>query len=145
MTDETKKNEAGEEPITPVENEAENDRRRFLKTTVGIAVGAGVAATTGIANAQGKGGKGCSVGRPQAFLVSSRIEPDALTPENIQKISDAIAQTLAQEAKRGIELGMEPDNFHIRFGGGHSRTFSKTADHKNVSHSRTIITGTGDI
>jgi len=30
MTDETKKNEAGEQPITPVENKAENDRRRFL-------------------------------------------------------------------------------------------------------------------
>lgn len=120
----------------------DTSRRTFFKTAVGAVVATGAVATGTGASAHKAGLKGLKEG---TFGFSSRIEPEALTSKNIREISDAIAKSMAREASLAIEKGIEPDNFHIRFGGGHSRSHSKTADHKNVSHSRTIITGSGDI
>lgn len=76
----------------------------------------------------------------QKFEYNSQINPSALTPENIQKITDGLAQRIAQEVAAAPQ--MPPDvNFHIRIGGEHSRSFSKTAEHKNVLHSKIVIEG----
>lgn len=120
----------------------DQSRRTFFKTAVGAAVATGTVGAGGAAHAHKAGLKGL---KKDSFVFSSRIEPEALTKQNIQQISDAIAKTMAREANAAIQKGIEPDNFHIRFGGGHSRSHSKTADHKNVTHSNTIVTGSGDI
>lgn len=77
----------------------------------------------------------------QPFVFDTSIRPAALTPENIRKITDAIAAALAEEAKSGLETPEGGDAFHIRVGGGHSREFSRTKEHKNVIHSEVIVKG----
>lgn len=79
----------------------------------------------------------------QPFVFDTSIRPAALTPENIKKITDGIAALLAQEAKAGIAVGEVGEAFHVRIGGGHSREFSKTSEHKNVIHSEVIVKGGG--
>ena len=118
----------------PEGSEPSNPRRAFMRTAAAVAVGAGVLVAGGDAKADKPKQK-------NRFQFSSNIAPAALTTENIAKITDAITAALAQEAQAGIEQA--PLGFHIRIGGGHSRVFSKTADHKNVSHSQVIIDGSG--
>lgn len=119
-----------------------NARRAFMRTAAAAAAGAGVLAISGQAVAAGKPKPGKpKPSKKRAFEFSTNFVPAALTKENISKISDAVAAALAQEAKAGTEKA--PLGFHIRVGGGHSRVFSKTADHKNVSHSEVIIEGSG--
>lgn len=114
-----------------------NPRRAFIRTAAAAAAGAGALVVSGQASAAKKGGKG----KGRKFEFSTNLTPASLTKANISKISDAIASQLAVEAKAGAEQA--PLGFHIRIGGGHSRVFSKTADHKNVSHSEVIIEGSG--
>lgn len=71
----------------------------------------------------------------------SGIDPKQLTDDNIKRITDILAREFATEAKLALEAGATPQGFHIRLGGGHSRSFSRTSDHKNVYHSRTIAGG----
>ena len=114
-------------------------RRSFMRTAAAAAVGAGVLAVAG--DAAAKPGKKKRNKKKRQFEFSTNIAPAALTEANINKITSGIAAQLANEAKVGVEqvaLG-----FHIRIGGGHSRIFSKTADHKNVSHSEVIVEGSG--
>lgn len=75
--------------------------------------------------------------------ISTDIAPAKLTPDAIKAISARIAQELAAEVAALGPMEEVPLGFHIRVGGEHSRSFSKTADHKNVIHSRTIVTGSG--
>jgi len=124
------------------ENKNKNSRRNFLKNSVGAAVATGAVVTGSATNAHTAGLKNM---KPQTFGFSSRIEPEALTQKNINLISNELAKVLAREASLALEKGIEPDNFHIRFGGGHSREFSRTSEHKNVIHSRIVIAGSGDI
>lgn len=114
-----------------------NPRRAFIRTAAAAAAGAGALVVSGQASAAKKG----STAKGRKFEFSTNFVPASLTKANIQQISDAIASQLAQEAKAGVEKA--PLGFHIRIGGGHSRVFSKTADHKNVSHSEVIIEGSG--
>ena len=74
------------------------------------------------------------------FELNSAIQLEALTKENIQLITSALAREIATEAALALEAGATGGElgFHIRIGGGHSRSFSKTSDHKNVYHSRTV-------
>lgn len=74
---------------------------------------------------------------------NAEVDPKQLTPENIKRITDALARELAIETKIALEAGAAPSGFHIRIGGGHSRSFSRTAEHKNVIHGRTIGEGGG--
>lgn len=117
-----------------------------MRNAAAAAVGAGVLAVAGDATAKpagkGKGKDGCqSLKGGNKFTFSANLAPGALSEANIEKISHSIAQTLAAEAKAGVEKA--PLGFHIRIGGGHSRVFSKTAEHKNVGHSEVIIEGSG--
>lgn len=76
---------------------------------------------------------------------NSEIDPKELSDENIKRISDVLARELAEETRLALEAGKPiTPGFHIRIGGGHSRSFSKTADHKNVYHSRTIGGGSAE-
>ena len=119
-----------------------NPRRAFIRNAAAAAIGAGVLAVAGEAKAKGKGdGKCPSLKGKNKFAFSANLAPGALSNANIEKISHSIAQALAAEAKIGVEKA--PMGFHIRIGGGHSRVFSKTADHKNVGHSEVIIEGSG--
>lgn len=119
----------------PAGEDAPSDsRREFLRTSVAAALGVGAVAVLGESVASA-----APAGATTTFEFDSHIVPAALTKENIEKITDAIAAKLAKEAKAGIES--VPQNFHLRIGGGHSRTFSKTGDHKNVGHSEVIIDG----
>lgn len=80
--------------------------------------------------------------REPVFDFDMRVDPKALTKENVRQISDEIAKAIASEVSSGKEigdLGEVATGFHIRVGGQHSRSFSKTADHKNVEHSRVVI------
>ncbi len=77
----------------------------------------------------------------ERFELTGKFTAAALTAENIERISDGIAKQLAAEA---AAAGDEIDTaFHVRLGGGHSRSFSRTADHKNVVHSRVVVSGSG--
>lgn len=79
----------------------------------------------------------------ERFELTGKFTAAALTRENIAEISDGIARQLAAEAAKA---GTDVDTaFHVRLGGGHSRSFSRTSEHKNVSHSRVIVGGSGDI
>jgi hypothetical protein len=75
---------------------------------------------------------------------NSEIDPKQLTDANIRRISDVLARELATEAKLALEAGATSQGFHIRIGGGHSRSFSRTGEHKNVYHSRTIGGGSAE-
>lgn len=80
--------------------------------------------------------------REPIFDFDMRVDPKALTKENVRQISDEIAKAIASEVSSGQEigdLGEVATGFHIRIGGQHSRSFSKTSDHKNVEHSRVVI------
>ena len=116
-----------------------NPRRAFLRTAAAAAAGAGVLAVGGEASASAPKSRKKVLTKKGTFRFSANFVPAALTKENITQISDAIASQLAQEAKAGVER--VPLGFHIRIGGGHSRVFSKTAEHKNVGHSEVIIEG----
>lgn len=80
------------------------------------------------------------------FEFNSAVQPKALTKENIDLITNTLAKEIAAEAALALEAGATGSElgFHIRIGGGHSRSFSKTSDHKNVYHSRTIAGGGAD-
>lgn len=110
-----------------------------MRNAAAAAIGAGVLGVAGDAEAKGKGK--CPPLKANKFTFSANLAPGALSEANIEKITHSIAQTLAAEAKAGVEKA--PLGFHIRIGGGHSRVFSKTADHKNVGHSEVIIEGSG--
>ncbi len=73
------------------------------------------------------------------------VNPKEFTKENIAKMTDILAKQIAIEASHALEVGVPEQGFHIRLGGGHSRTFSKTSDHKNVIHSRSGGGGSTDI
>lgn len=118
------------------EDGASNPRRTFMRKAASVAVGAGVLAVSGEALAAPKP---AATTKANSFAFSSTIAPGALTAANIAKISDAVTAALASEAQAGIENA--PEGFHVRVGGGHSRTFSKTSEHKNVTHSQIIISG----
>lgn len=78
----------------------------------------------------------------RVFEFDMRIDPGALTRENIQQISDSIAKAIASEVSSGKEFGDLSEiatGFHIRIGGNYSREFSKTPEHKNVKHSRIVV------
>ena len=120
----------------PEGHEPSNKRRAFMRTAAAVAVGAGVFAVTGDAGAAPKSTK------KNRFQFSTNIAPAALTTANIAKITDAIAASMASEAQSGMEQAAI--GFHIRIGGEHSRTFSRTSEHKNVIHSNVIIDGSGD-
>jgi hypothetical protein len=114
-----------------------NGRRNFLRTTVAAALGVGAVAVLGESTAAAS--SLVPAGATTKFTFDSKIVPAALTTENIKKITDAIAAALAEEAKSKLEA--VTSSFHIRIGGGHSRVFSKTSEHKNVGHSEVIIDG----
>lgn len=80
--------------------------------------------------------------KEQVFDFNMRIDPKALTRENAQQITDAIAKAVAAEVAAGQEIGDLSEiktGFHIRLGGSHSRVFSKTAEHKRVEHSKVVV------
>ena len=72
--------------------------------------------------------------RSDLFTFESEIDVSDLSPENIRDISDGFTQILVNEAAH--ILTNEPNSLHIRFGGGHSRQFSKSSGHRNVIHSK---------
>ncbi len=79
----------------------------------------------------------------ERFELTGKFTAAALTKQNIAEISDGIAKQLAAEAAK---LGDDIDTaFHVRLGGGHSRSFSRTSDHRNVIHSRVVVSGSGDV
>jgi len=114
----------------------ESARRTFLVKAAAAAVGVGV-----LSGLTGGGEAEAAAPAPAAakttYTFDANIPPAALTSENIKKITDRIAAKLASEAKSGAEAGVA--GFHIKIGGGHSRVFSKSGDHKNVGHSEVII------
>lgn len=120
----------------PEGREPSNKRRAFMRTAAAAAVGVGVLAVSGDAGAAAKPTK------KNRFQFSTNIAPAALTTANIAKITDAIAASMASEAQSGMEQAAV--GFHIRIGGEHSRTFSRTSEHKNVIHSNVIIDGSGN-
>lgn len=115
----------------------ESERRAFLLKAAAAAVGVGVLGQLVEAGEAVAGPAPAAAAAKSTYSFDSNIPPAALTPENIKKITDRIAAQLAAEAKSGAEMGAA--GFHIKVGGGHSRVFSKTGDHKNVGHSEVII------
>lgn len=119
-------------------DDSNNSKKTSRRGVVKAALGATAASALGVTAAEAHNVKKM---KKDTIEFSSMIDPDALDEATIRKISDGIARQMAKEAE-ALKGGT---NLHIRFGGGHSRSFSRTSEHKNVSHSRVVVAGSGGL
>lgn len=118
------------------EHDATGDSRRdFVTVTVGAAIAAGAVLPGRAALAHRAGVKGVKQDR---FAFSARIAPEALTPDNIGRISDIVARALAADADAALRAGATALDMTVT--GLHSRdnTFSKVVP-TDPRHTKTAV------
>ncbi len=72
--------------------------------------------------------------RKPDLRLTGEVVPAELTREGIREISTELAKQIARETEQAIAAGQGDSALYLRI--GHSRTHSRTGDHRNTIHGK---------